>query len=137
METPMNTMFTADTVDQIMNRIDNYQRVIKLIRLKSIEDGACSIPHKVMANFLDVTQADIHKWIGRLIEFGIIEQMGSSNTYKMIHTDMEYSSLDQVMDLLKLLKETPNLSFFLQAKTLGISIKELELLFGFLIEIME
>lgn len=137
----MTEIFTADSVDQIMVRIQNYHRLIKLIELKSIEDGVCSLSHKVMANFMDTTQEHIKKWLDKLLEFGIVKQVdgqsGTNHTYKIINSEFEYSPLDHVLDLLNLLKASPELSFFLQAKSLGISIQELELLFGLLIQIME
>ncbi|NHN30719.1 hypothetical protein [Paenibacillus agricola] len=132
----MKEMFSADSVDQIVVRIQNYRRLIKLIELKSVEDGACSLPHKVMANFLDTTQEHIQKWLEKLIEFGIIKQVGNSFTYKTVISEYEQTPIDHLLDLMNLLKENPELSFFLQAKTLNISVQELELLFGLLIQIM-
>ncbi|MEK3723501.1 hypothetical protein [Paenibacillus sp. FSL H8-0034] len=133
----MHTLFTADIVDPLIVRIENYNRLLKLIDLKSLEDGSCTLPHKVMANFLDVTHTDIVKWIDKLIDFGIIEQVGTHKAYKRKNSEAENPSLNCLIDLLKLFKESPNLSFSQQAESLDISIQELEYLFGMLIQIIE
>jgi hypothetical protein len=132
----MADMFSADGIDQIMAHIQGYRRLLKLIELKSSVDGVCSLPHKVMANFLDATPEDVQKWLKKLLEFGIIEKVAPDYTYKIIDSELEHSPLDYVADLLNLLKENPELSFFLQAKALGITVQELELLFGLIIQIM-
>ncbi|SFL83799.1 hypothetical protein SAMN03159341_110177 [Paenibacillus sp. 1_12] len=133
----MQPLFTADIVDPLIQRIENYNRLLKLIDLKCLEEGSCTLPLKVMANFLDVTHADISKWINKLIDFGIIEQVGSNHVYKRKSSEIDNPSLNRLIDLLRLFKDSPNLSFSLQAKALDISITELEYLFGMLIQIIE
>lgn len=128
-------MLTSDIVQMTMHRIDNYQRLIKLIKLKTIEEDRCTLPHKVMANFLDVASDEITRWLDRLIQFGMIEKLGPGSVYRVVNPAEEVNKLDRMAELLVLIKEQPDLSFEQQAGTLGITMQELEALFGFFIQI--
>lgn len=127
-------MLTLDSAQDALVRIENYQRLIKLIKLKTIEDERCTLPHKVMANFLDVTSDEITRWLDQLIQFKIIEKVGPGSAYRVVNLAEEPTFLDKMAQLLVLIKEEPYLSFQQQAEALGISMKELEGLFGFYIQ---
>lgn len=128
-------MLTSDIVRVTLHRIENYQRLVKLIRLKTIEEDRCTLPPKVMANFLDVASDDMARWLDKLLQLGIIEKLGPGNVYRVVNPTEEKNKLDKIAELLVLIEEQPQLSFEQQAELLGVTIQELEGLFGFFIQV--
>lgn len=106
--------------------------LIFLLRAKQNAEGISSLSAKEMAAVLNASIPAAKERIEKLIGLGLVEKTGF-NSYKVIHSDLDRTHYGVVTGLTRVLSDMPNASYKEQAEALGISQKELEIVYGLLV----
>ncbi|TDF99440.1 helix-turn-helix domain-containing protein [Paenibacillus piri] len=115
--------------------VAQYSGLVELLLAKKGNDGISRLSKSDMAAHLGISQTAISKRLKKFIHFGLIEKSGIAG-YRVIHTDFMETPLGRVFDLLTIIEATPNLSYEQQAKELGVSVHEIEMIYGYLVYLL-
>lgn len=115
-----NMMATDLSLIDILNRIKD-------------ENDVVSIPQKELAKRLTISPTNVSKRLQRMMKYGIVKKI-KSGQYQILNADLQNSLYNIVFDLLKLLKEKPELyhDYKSQCKELNIELTEVQRAWGFI-----
>ncbi|WP_028551089.1 hypothetical protein [Paenibacillus sp. UNC451MF] len=133
----MQSIFTSSVIDEALFRIESYKKLAALLQSTKNNEGICSLSVKVLSNFLDSSHEEVTSSLLKLTDFGIIKSNRSLNEFKVLQTDLEQSPIGLTESLLQLLIDKPECSFQQQANELQVSLKELEIIYGYFVFILQ
>ncbi|TMV46588.1 hypothetical protein FE783_25070 [Paenibacillus mesophilus] len=129
-------MIATENISGKLNQFaEQAQDLIFLLRAKQNQDGISTLSVKEMATVLHTSVDAAKGRIDKLIGLGLVEKIGS-NSYKMIHSDLERTSYGAVTKLAAILSDMPNATYKEQAEAMGITQKELEMVYGLLVYLL-
>ncbi|MFE5321843.1 winged helix-turn-helix transcriptional regulator [Paenibacillus sp. NPDC056579] len=116
--------------------VTQYKGLVVLLLAKKNNDGVSRISQSDMAAHLGISQTAVSKRLKKFIDFGLIEKVGIAG-YRVIHADFMKTPLGKMFDLLKIIDQRPNLSYKQQADELGVTVKEVEIIYGYLVYLLK
>lgn len=115
--------------------VEQYSRLVDLLMEKENNDGVSRLSYSDMAKHLGITKTAVSTKLNKFLNFGLIEKAGIAG-YRVIHKDFMNTSLARIFDLLKIIDESPNLSYKQQAEKMGVTVKEIQNIYGYLVYLL-
>lgn len=106
--------------------------LLYLLETRRNAEGVSTLGAKEMAKVLNIPVPAAKARVDKLIDLGIVEKMGSAS-YKIVQPDLERTPYGTVTRLARILVDMPNATYKEQAEAMGISQKELEVVYGLLV----
>lgn len=112
------------------------QELISFLETKQGEDGTIRITLKDLAAELKTSVPSATERLERLIDFGLVRRI-DSRSYQMVHTNLAQTPLTKIEELMQVVSDVPSSSYKQQAEALGISVEELEIVYGYFVLLLK
>lgn len=133
----MNNTINKEWVSQTIQTLtEQSEELLFLLKAKQGEDGIIKLSLKELAAALKASVPAASERLERLIDFGLIQRI-DSRSYTLVHTNLAQTPMAKIEELMQVVADMPNSSYSQQAEALGISVEELEIVYGFLVLLLK
>ncbi|WP_152394439.1 hypothetical protein [Paenibacillus guangzhouensis] len=115
--------------------LQQYRTLIYILLEKKNEAHISTVTVTELSKVLRLSHADIASRIKKCIGFGILEAVEPTG-FRVLQSDLTYTPIGYMAQLLQVIKQLPESSFEQQADAMQISVKELESVYGYFLYLL-